>query len=166
MFFRSIVPKWEELLIFNEAPEILLKPTTLFLFEVIDLLSFSLADCQYAQFGSESAWHHIAWAFLKIMNEHSHSNLNEKLRLQLFQPKHRTLSQSKSKLPHVSVFVFVRSYCRQFKESIESLVLKQPSFINNLIKLLIWMQRKRSAVYLLSKIFQSFQILVKMKIFY
>nr|XP_018908225.1 PREDICTED: jouberin-like isoform X1 [Bemisia tabaci] len=106
---KSIVPKWEELLLFNEAPETLLKPTTLFLFEVIDLLSFSLADCQYAQFGSESAWHHIAWAFLKIMNEHSHSNLNKKLRLQLFQPKHRTLSQSKSKLPHL--FWWYKSRC-------------------------------------------------------
>lgn len=53
LFFRSIVPFWEELLVFNEDFEYILQssPQVLILFEVLDFVNFTVASSQYRKLG-------------------------------------------------------------------------------------------------------------------
>lgn len=53
MFCRSIVPFWEELLVFNEDFEYILQgsPPVLILFEVLDFVNFTVASSQYRKLG-------------------------------------------------------------------------------------------------------------------
>jgi hypothetical protein len=53
LFFRSIVPFWEELLLFNEDFEYILQstPPVLILFEILDFVNFAIASSRYRKLG-------------------------------------------------------------------------------------------------------------------
>ncbi|XP_076663658.1 uncharacterized protein LOC143366443 [Andrena cerasifolii] len=87
---KSIVPVWEEELVFEHDFDALLKADNeqvLILFEIIDLLSFAEASFNYDKFGHEGCWYKIAWAFLKPVGRNSVFHIDKKVRLQLYRPR-------------------------------------------------------------------------------
>ncbi|XP_076381064.1 uncharacterized protein LOC117222672 [Megalopta genalis] len=84
---RSIVPVWEEEIVFEHNFDSLLKTDNdqvVILFEIIDLLSFAEASFNYDKFGHEGCWYKIAWAFLKPVGRNSVVHIDRKVRLQLY----------------------------------------------------------------------------------
>ncbi|XP_076440565.1 jouberin-like [Babylonia areolata] len=79
---RSTIPMWEELMVFNENFNYFIQssPKALMLFELRDFVSMNSTNNK-----SETGWHRIAWAFLKIVGGNGKINVGSKLRLQLFQ---------------------------------------------------------------------------------
>ncbi|XP_033209980.1 jouberin-like isoform X2 [Belonocnema kinseyi] len=97
---RSIIPMWEEELIFEHDFEDILKTEdeqVLILFEILDLLSFSEASFNYDQYGSEGCWYKIAWAFLRPVGTVGILHINKKVRLQLYRPRRNFKKFSKNK---------------------------------------------------------------------
>ncbi|KAJ9586462.1 hypothetical protein L9F63_019900, partial [Diploptera punctata] len=87
---RSLIPYWEELLVFNEDFKCILTNETpvIILFEILDFVNFTIASSQYSKLGSEGGWHHIAWAFLKPVGANGVMNTEKQVRLQLYKPQH------------------------------------------------------------------------------
>jgi len=96
-----IIPQWEETLTFNENSSRIIKPSTIFFFEVIDFIDSCNSDTEYSSIG----WHRIAWAFLKPVTANDDRNVGRMLRLQLYQSDTKNTSINKSNVPYVSVFV-------------------------------------------------------------
>ncbi|XP_076247325.1 uncharacterized protein LOC143187167 [Calliopsis andreniformis] len=87
---RSIVPVWEEELIFEHNFDALLKTENeqvVILFEIVDLLSFAEASFNYDRFGHERCWYKVAWAFLRPVGKSNILHVNKKVRLQLYKPQ-------------------------------------------------------------------------------
>ncbi|XP_043257652.1 uncharacterized protein LOC122400320 [Colletes gigas] len=87
---RSIVPVWEEELVFEHNFETLLNTDgeqIVILFEIVDLLSFAEASFNYDKFGAEGCWHKIAWAFLRPVGRNNVFHVNKMVRLQLYKPR-------------------------------------------------------------------------------
>ncbi|KOX68073.1 Jouberin [Melipona quadrifasciata] len=90
---KSIVPVWEEELIFeNDFKEILKidNEQVVILFEIVDLLSFAEASFNYDKFGKfrhEACWYKVAWAFLKPVGRNQVLHIDKKVRLQLYRPR-------------------------------------------------------------------------------
>ena len=95
---RSIVPRWEELLLFNEDPEYLkgFGSNWGIFFEIVDFIRMSSVNNESwrTKDPHSTGWHPIAWAFLKPVPSRIHSNLNQRLRLQLYKPQ--TIKGSKN----------------------------------------------------------------------
>ncbi|XP_035664339.1 jouberin-like [Branchiostoma floridae] len=86
---KSMLPAWEELLIFNENFNLFTQmedPRAVVLFEVLDFVSMSVASNNYRAEGQQGGWHRIAWAFLKVVGSNEKLNTDKKVRLQLFYP--------------------------------------------------------------------------------
>ncbi|XP_078609318.1 jouberin-like isoform X9 [Branchiostoma floridae x Branchiostoma japonicum] len=86
---KSMLPAWEELLIFNENFNLFTQmedPRAVVLFEVLDFVSMSVASNNYRAEGRQGGWHRIAWAFLKVVGSNEKLNTDKKVRLQLFYP--------------------------------------------------------------------------------
>ncbi|XP_058792514.1 uncharacterized protein LOC131664986 [Phymastichus coffea] len=97
---KSMVPVWEEQLIFKmDFNEILCdgKGSVVVLFEIVDLLSFNEANLHYHQFGKESCWYKVAWAFLRPIGVNGTQHVNKIVRLQLYRPKKTFRRASKTK---------------------------------------------------------------------
>ncbi|XP_046614461.1 jouberin-like isoform X1 [Neodiprion virginianus] len=102
---KSIVPNWEEELIFDYNFDDVIRmddKPTLILFEVLDLLNFAEARFNYNILGSEGCWHKIAWAFLRPVGVNGTSHMNKKVRLQLYQPS--KASKKSGRLGQCEVF--------------------------------------------------------------
>ncbi|XP_076280813.1 uncharacterized protein LOC143209283 [Lasioglossum baleicum] len=90
---RSIVPVWEEEIVFEHDFDSLLKTDNdqvVILFEIIDLLGFAEASFNYDKFGHEACWYKIAWAFLKPVGRNNVVHINRKVRLQLYKCRKTT----------------------------------------------------------------------------
>lgn len=87
MLFRTVVPQWEELLVFNDKIEHIGTGSTLLLFEIVDFVDFVTASARHTQLGPGGAWYCVAWAFLKLFGANGACNLDRVLRLQLYKPK-------------------------------------------------------------------------------
>lgn len=94
-YYRSIIPEWEETLTFNESTSYIIKPSTIFFFEIVDFVDSTHTEDEYASVG----WRRIAWAFLKPVGANNILNVGKLLRLQLYDPP---IPKPKS-LPSVSV---------------------------------------------------------------
>ncbi|XP_060065201.1 jouberin-like [Ylistrum balloti] len=88
---KSVLPVWEELLVFNENFNYFIKdyPKVIIFFELLDFVSMTTASRQYEQSRSEGGWHRIAWAFLKVKGVNNKMNAGSKVRLQLFEPVYK-----------------------------------------------------------------------------
>ncbi|XP_033737051.1 jouberin-like isoform X2 [Pecten maximus] len=88
---KSVLPVWEELLVFNENFNYFIQdyPKVIIFFELLDFVSMSTASRQYEQSKSEGGWHRIAWAFLKLKGVNNKLNAGSKVRLQLFEPVYK-----------------------------------------------------------------------------
>ena len=88
---QSIVPKWEELLLFNDnfddtfAAE--KNKNVVMFFEILDFLPMTVASKNFRRQGQSGGWYRIAWAFLKLVDEDWRSTrFGWRSRLQLYKP--------------------------------------------------------------------------------
>lgn len=86
---RSIIPKWEEILVFNEPFSRFTrsKPNCLLMFEIIDAarsVDSSRPQHQYTSQDTKLTWNRIAWGFLKLLGTNKILNTEKKIRLQLY----------------------------------------------------------------------------------
>lgn len=89
--YRSLLPCWEEGLLFNEIFSYLLSrqesdPKVILFFEVVDFLTMNAAKRQKSSRLGDEGWYRVAWAFLKVVGGNGTPNTDKKVRLQLFQP--------------------------------------------------------------------------------
>ncbi|XP_020723914.2 uncharacterized protein LOC100643919 isoform X2 [Bombus terrestris] len=111
---KSIVPVWEEELIFEHDFKELLKidnEQVVILFEIVDLLNFAEASFNYDKFGHEGCWYKVAWAFLKPVGRNQVLHINKKVRLQLYKP--RKNSQKFDRFHTCEVYTWWKSNVRE-----------------------------------------------------
>lgn len=95
---KSVLPSWEEVLIYNEIYSYFLQreegdPEVLIFFELIDFLSMSSVVRSKSQ-GIEQGWYKIAWAFLKVVSTNGSPNTDRKVRLQFYCPPMKIRSRN------------------------------------------------------------------------
>ena len=88
---QSIVPKWEELLLFNDnfddTFEAGKNKNVVIFFEILDFLPMTVASKNFRRQGQSGGWYRIAWAFLKLLDQNWRSGrFSERCRLQLYKP--------------------------------------------------------------------------------
>jgi jouberin len=86
---KSIVPRWEELLLFNDDFEYFVSLGTKLgvFFEILDFVSMSaVTNNQVGMNSGQGGWHHVAWAFLKPVPSKNYSNVSKRVRLQMYKP--------------------------------------------------------------------------------
>nr|CAB3220659.1 jouberin-like [Phallusia mammillata] len=113
---QSILPKWEETLIFNESFDSLItslirqheeeaqrqnddatslvpvnprvvKPSPMVFFVIRDFVSVTKANnVRKGKDDVDKGWHNVAWAFLKLVGSTGQPNTGRRVRLQLFHP--------------------------------------------------------------------------------
>ena len=86
---KSIVPRWEELLLFNDDFDyfVALGPKLGVFFEILDFVSMSaVTNNQIGKATGQGGWHHVAWSFLKPVPSKSYSNIGKRVRLQMYKP--------------------------------------------------------------------------------
>ena len=88
---QSIVPKWEELLLFNDNFDETFRAeknkNVVMFFEILDFLPMTVAS-------KSGGWYRIAWAFLKLVDqEWRSSRFGSRVRLQLYKPSVRSSSR-------------------------------------------------------------------------
>ncbi|XP_024121319.1 jouberin isoform X2 [Oryzias melastigma] len=110
---KSVVPEWEEQILFNERFAYFLQqddrsPRVLLLFEILDFMTMEEARASVDADGHERGFRKIAWAFLKLVGANGVRNVDSKLRLQLFCPPPRAKRQPKS----IEVFEWWRKFPR------------------------------------------------------
>ncbi|XP_062896500.1 jouberin isoform X1 [Mobula hypostoma] len=98
---KSIIPVWEEQLVFNERFGYFLKESissssTLLIFEILEFVSMDEAKGNFTTQSSEGGWRKIAWAFLKLVGANGVLNIDGKLRLQLYYPPSKVKKLSNS----------------------------------------------------------------------
>lgn len=89
--YKSLIPCWEEVLLFNEIFSYFLSrqesdPKVIMFFEVVDFLTMTAAKRKKATQSADKGWYQVAWAFLKVVGGNGTPNTDKKIRLQLFQP--------------------------------------------------------------------------------
>ncbi|XP_077991283.1 jouberin-like [Glandiceps talaboti] len=88
---KTVIPAWEELLLFNENYLYFIQshesyPKIILFFELLDFVSMNAVSLNYNNARNDGGWHRIAWAFLKMVGSHGAPNTEKKTRLQLFHP--------------------------------------------------------------------------------
>lgn len=106
-FCRCIVPEWEETLTFNETTSYIVKPSTIFFFEVVDFVDSSHSEDDYASVG----WRRIAWAFLKPFGSNDVLNVEKMLRLQLYNAIPKSSNVPSVSVPCVSIAMQIVIRC-------------------------------------------------------
>lgn len=83
---KSLVPKWDEILLFNESYEHFIKdnPNTLILFEILDSQKTYHPSEFHTTAGRDEGWMRIAWAFLKLVGSDKSPNTEKRIKLQLY----------------------------------------------------------------------------------
>ncbi|XP_065834714.1 jouberin-like isoform X2 [Oscarella lobularis] len=87
---RTLVPCWEETLVFNEDFSHFLANDVILFFEILDFLGMKMTDHKWTGKRTYKGWHRIAWAFLKLRGSSNEPNCEKRLRLQLFHYPTRT----------------------------------------------------------------------------
>ncbi|XP_017881921.1 jouberin-like [Ceratina calcarata] len=111
---KSIIPVWEEELVFEHDFDDLLKKDNeqvVILFEIVDLLSFAEASFNYDKFGHEGCWYKVAWAFLKPVGRNNTVHVDKKVRLQLYKPRRN--SQKFERFHTCEVYTWWKSNIRE-----------------------------------------------------
>ncbi|XP_026195141.1 jouberin isoform X2 [Anabas testudineus] len=98
---KSIIPEWEEQIIFNERFGYFVQqndesPRVILFFEILDFITMEEARANVDVEKHERGFRKIAWAFLKLVGTNGVLNIDSKLRLQLFCPLPRAKRQPKT----------------------------------------------------------------------
>lgn len=110
---KSIIPEWQEQIIFNERFGWFVEnkdesPRVILFFEIMDFMSMEEARTNVDVDKRERGFRKIAWAFLKLVGTNGAFNTDSKLRLQLFCPPMRAKRQPKT----IEVVEWWRKYPR------------------------------------------------------
>lgn len=85
---RTVIPKWEEIIVFNEKFNYFIqkKPNCLLMFEIIDPAKNQDSQNlnQYTSQDTSLKWQRIAWGFLKLVGSNKTPNTEKKIRIQLY----------------------------------------------------------------------------------
>lgn len=99
---RTIIPHWDEIILFNEKYEHIITENTVMLFELVDFMGSIRPSI------SEDNWHRIAWAFVKPIGSNGITNTGKQIRLQLYKPGINPKSSHKN-LPvvgkHINIII-------------------------------------------------------------
>lgn len=111
---KSVIPEWQEQIIFNERFGWFMEntqdsPRVILFFEILDFMSMEEARANADVDKRDRGFRKIAWAFLKLVGTNGVFNIDTKLRLQLFCPPLRAKRQPKT----IEVFEAWRKYPRQ-----------------------------------------------------
>uniref|UniRef100_A0A3Q3KJE7 SH3 domain-containing protein n=1 Tax=Monopterus albus TaxID=43700 RepID=A0A3Q3KJE7_MONAL len=98
---KSVIPEWEEQIIFNERFGYFVQqddesPRVILFFEILDFITMEEARAKADVDKHEQGFRKIAWAFLKLVGTNGVLNIDSKLRLQLFCPLPRAKRQPKT----------------------------------------------------------------------
>eukprot|EP00064_Thunnus_orientalis_P012954 superscaffoldBa00002049_g12990 len=98
---KSIIPEWQEQIIFNERFAHFVQqndesPRVILFFEILDFITMEEARANVDVDKHERGFRKIAWAFLKLVGTNGVLNIDSKLRLQLFCPPPRAKRQHKT----------------------------------------------------------------------
>ncbi|XP_040916900.1 jouberin isoform X1 [Toxotes jaculatrix] len=110
---KSIIPEWQEQIIFNERFGYFVEqndesPRVILFFEILDFITMEEARANFDVDKHERGFRKIAWAFLKLVGTNGVLNIDSKLRLQLFCPPPRSKRQPKT----IEVVEWWRKYPR------------------------------------------------------
>ncbi|TDG99091.1 hypothetical protein EPR50_G00207350 [Perca flavescens] len=110
---KSIIPEWQEQIIFNERFGYFVQqndesPRVILLFEILDFITMEEARANADVDKHTRGFRKIAWAFLKLVGTNGVLNIDSKLRLQLFFPPPRAKRQAKT----IEVVEWWRKYPR------------------------------------------------------
>ncbi|XP_062253329.1 jouberin isoform X1 [Platichthys flesus] len=146
---KSIVPEWQEQIIFNERFGYFVEqkgesPRVLLFFEVLDFISMEEAKANFDVNKQERGFRKIAWAFLKLVGTNGVLNIDSKLRLQLFCPPPRAKRQPKT----IEVVEWWRKFPRhKYASTLYVTVkgIKLPEHVDPCIRSMMALQEERGS---------------------
>ncbi|KAM9842057.1 jouberin-like [Aulostomus maculatus] len=146
---KSIIPEWQEQVIFNERFSYFLQqnsesPRVILFFEILDFLSMREARAQIDVNKHEQGFRKIAWGFLKLVGANAVLNIDSKLRLQLFYPPQRAKRQPKT----IEVVEWWRKYPRKkYASTLYVTVkgIKLPEHVDPSIRSMMALQEERGS---------------------
>ncbi|MEQ2220418.1 hypothetical protein ILYODFUR_005264 [Ilyodon furcidens] len=146
---KSIIPEWQEQIIFNERFGYFVQqtdaaPTVILFFEILDFVTMEEAKANNDVEKHERGFRKIAWAFLKLVGANGILNIESKLRLQLFCPPPRAKRQPKT----IEVFEWWRKYPRtKYASTLYVTVkgIKPPEHVDPGIRSMMALQEERGS---------------------
>ncbi|XP_041828331.1 jouberin isoform X4 [Melanotaenia boesemani] len=146
---KSIIPEWQEQIIFNERFGYFVQqnnesPKVILFFEILDFVTMEEARANIDVDKHERGFRKIAWAFLKLVGTNGVLNIDSKLRLQLFCPPHRAKRQPKT----VEVFEWWQKYPRiKYASTLFATVkgIKLPEHVDPSIRSMMALQEERGS---------------------
>ncbi|XP_037342644.2 jouberin [Pungitius pungitius] len=146
---KSIIPEWQEQIIFNERFGYFVEqndesPRVILFFEILDFITMEEARANVEVDQHERGFRKIAWAFLKLVGTNSVLNIDSKLRLQLFFPPPRAKRQPKT----IEVVEWWRKYPRnKYASTLYVTVkgIKLPEHVDPGIRSMMALQEERGS---------------------
>ncbi|KAK2826549.1 hypothetical protein Q5P01_020763 [Channa striata] len=146
---KSIIPEWEEQIIFNERFGYFVQekdesPRVILFFEILDFITMEEARANVGADKHERGFRKIAWAFLKLVGTNGVLNIDCKLRLQLFCP----LPQAKRQAKTIEVVEWWRKYPRhKYASTLYVTVkgIKVPEHVDPSIRSMMALQEERGS---------------------
>ncbi|XP_059209875.1 jouberin [Centropristis striata] len=146
---KSIIPEWQEQIIFNERFGYFVEqndesPRVILLFEILDFITMEEARANVDVDKHERGFRKIAWAFLKLVGTNGVLNIDSKLRLQLFCPPPRAKRQPKT----IEVVEWWRKYPRnKYASTLYITVkgIKVPEHVDPSIRSMMALQEERGS---------------------
>ncbi|XP_037551163.1 jouberin [Nematolebias whitei] len=148
---KSIVPEWQEQIIFNERFGYFVEqndanPRVIFFFEILDFMTMEEAKANTDVDKHERGFRKIAWAFLKPVGTNGVLNIDSKLRLQLFCPLPRVKRQPKT----IEVVEWWRKYPRtKYASTLYVTVkgIKLPAHVDPSMRSMMALQEERGTTF-------------------
>ncbi|XP_029348983.1 jouberin [Echeneis naucrates] len=146
---KSIIPEWQEQIIFNERFGYFVEqndesPRVILFFEILDFMTMEEARANADADKHERGFRKIAWAFLKLVGTNGVLNIDSKLRLQLFIPPLRSKRQPKT----IEVVEWWRKYPRsKYASTLYVTVkgIKLPEHVDPCIRSMMALQEERGS---------------------
>ncbi|XP_069567712.1 jouberin isoform X1 [Brachyistius frenatus] len=146
---KSIIPEWQEQIIFNERFGYFVQrhgesPRVVLFFEILDFVTMEEARANVVVDKHERGFRKIAWAFLKLVGTNGVLNIGSKLRLQLFCPPLRAKRQPRT----VDVVEWWRKYPRtKYASTLYVTVkgIKLPEHVDPGIRSMMALQEERGS---------------------
>ncbi|XP_054913165.1 jouberin isoform X2 [Poeciliopsis prolifica] len=148
---KSIIPEWQEQILFNERfgyflQQIESAPRVILFFEILDFMTVEEAKANFDADKHERGFRKIAWAFLKLVGANGILNIESKLRLQLFCPPPRAKRQPET----IEVFEWWRKYPRtKYASTLYVTVkgIKPPECVDPGMSSMMALQEERGTTY-------------------
>ncbi|XP_013876780.1 jouberin [Austrofundulus limnaeus] len=148
---KSIIPEWQEQIIFNERFGYFVgqndgNPRVILFFEILDFMTMEEAKANTDADKHEQGFRKIAWAFLKLVGTNGVLNVDNKLRLQLFCPLPRAKRQPKT----IEVFEWWRKHPRtKYASTLYVTVkgIKLPEHVDPSIRSMMALQEERGSTF-------------------